>query len=250
MVEYAPRGFVELVDERFGEFLRGGVVLKFQEGTRAEFVAKVQERHIVGVRFHELLQVRHSLLGLAGFDEVIDCVPEFFGGGRCFPEDFGAGNLGVGLGRGDEYKCQAKDWRRANVQQRGSTHGFKSCRRFGVVDGDVHSKDLLRHELFIRLTTPNKPGGFAFDEDLGGAGPCVVVGRHHHPVGPCRKNGEQVAACQAGGRRRSLARKSPLSQTGPTTSQGSVPAMGASKSVGGAGRPFGTATGQIRWNDS
>ena len=47
-----------------------------------------------------------------------------------------------------------------------------------------------------------------------------------------------------------MARKSPLSQTGPTTSQGSVPAIAASKSSGGAGRPAGTATGQIRWNDS
>src|SRR5262249_10096960 len=65
------------------------------------------------------------------------------------------------------------------------------------------------------------------------------------PYAPVEKTASRSPR-PSGGRGRSFARKSPLSQTGPTTSQGSAPGAAASKSSGGAGNPAGTFTGHIR----
>ena len=90
----------------------------------------------------------------------------------------------------------------------------------------------------------------AVDEDLGGAGAGVVVGGHDHAVGPGREGGQQVAAVEPG-------QGTVLGQEVAALADRAdhVPGLGARRSPprsrrAGPADPAGTATGQIRWNDS
>ena len=78
-------------------------------------------------------------------------------------------------------------------------------------------EDLGLEEVFEGLAAADESGFAALDEDLGGAGAGVVVGAEGHAVGAGVEDEDEVARLH-GGRARSRAKKSPDSQTGPTTS--------------------------------